>query len=446
MDQYLIRRGGTYYFRRAIPVDLRRAFGGMREITFSLRTKSREEAKRLRIAAAYNTDLLLLKARTLLSSDGSCDLPSVLRSDLDGANTFEKLNENLSLLQSPASLPKEPSRSSALFSGTLFSTSIVDAWAAERKPRDKTVSLHRSLAKDFTAKTGKDTVEEITKKDVLAFKKSLIENGDTPGNIKTKLSRLRTLLSYAEQNEYIEANPAAKVSIQCERKTYKTFKLEELDIIFSQPIFNDGHRPSGGKGEAAYWLPILAALTGARREELGQLRAKDVAELTVVNDFGETYKWWFIRIAEDTGDELVLKNRRSARLVPVSPMLFQLGFLDYLGFLKSRGEKWLFPLLPQAAGQRTEKWGQWFSRFLRVECEITDPLHVFHSFRHTFKDNARDSKIPEGVQRAIMGHAGKGVADEYGEGYSLHQLVQGIKLYRIAGLSIGGRKLEWASN
>jgi integrase len=61
---------------------------------------------------------------------------------------------------------------------------------------------------------------------------------------------------------------------------------------------------------------------------------------------------------------------------------------------------------------------------------------VFHSFRHTFKDYARLAGIPEGVQRQLMGHSGKDVADDYGAGHWDHQLVEGMKLYRVPGLKI----------
>lgn len=50
MCTYLARRGATYYFRRAIPVELRPAFGGRAEFMLSLRSKDRAEAT-LRIPA-----------------------------------------------------------------------------------------------------------------------------------------------------------------------------------------------------------------------------------------------------------------------------------------------------------------------------------------------------------------------------------------------------------
>ena len=46
------------------------------------------------------------------------------------------------------------------------------------------------------------------------------------------------------------------------------FELADLRVIFSTPVFTQGERPKGGKGEAAYWLPLLALFTGARLGEL----------------------------------------------------------------------------------------------------------------------------------------------------------------------------------
>ncbi|WP_375249373.1 DUF6538 domain-containing protein [Sphingomonas sp.] len=44
MCTYLAKRGSTYYFRRAIPVELRPAFGGRAEFMLPLRSKEPAEA------------------------------------------------------------------------------------------------------------------------------------------------------------------------------------------------------------------------------------------------------------------------------------------------------------------------------------------------------------------------------------------------------------------
>lgn len=68
MPTYLTKRGATYYFRRVIPDDLRPAFGGKRELTFSLGTKDRAEASKLCRAAAVQSDKELDAARAMIAS------------------------------------------------------------------------------------------------------------------------------------------------------------------------------------------------------------------------------------------------------------------------------------------------------------------------------------------------------------------------------------------
>ncbi len=58
---YLSKRGAVYYFRRVIPDDLRPILGKL-EIMKSLRTKDREEAKRLIPAELIRTDALFAEA------------------------------------------------------------------------------------------------------------------------------------------------------------------------------------------------------------------------------------------------------------------------------------------------------------------------------------------------------------------------------------------------
>ena len=40
-------------------------------------------------------------------------------------------------------------------------------------------------------------------------------------------------------------------------------------------VFASGARPLGGAGQAAYWLPVIALYSGARRNEIAQLRVGD---------------------------------------------------------------------------------------------------------------------------------------------------------------------------
>lgn len=320
---------------------------------------------------------------------------------------------------------------------------IVEGWAAERTPQRKGVEAHRSVARWLHERVGRKPVDEITRQDVLTFKSKLLEEGQTPANIRQKLSRLRTLLQWAADNGHAPTNVAHGVTIkdtQAAKNKRKPFDLPALNAIFASPVYADGERPKQGRGEAAYWLPLLALFTGARMEELGQLRPNDVVRLTYPDPEEREQASWFLHLVEVEGEDgPKLKNAASERLVPIHPELERLGFLTFAQAARDQNQERLFPLLTRGPfGNFTHKWGQWFGGYLRKVCLVTDKRMVFHSFRHTFTDHVRRPDIPEGIQRQLVGHSSKDVHDDYGAGYNLYWLVEAMKLYKVPGLRIAG--------
>lgn len=505
MCTYLTKRGATYYFRRAIPVELRPALGGKSEFMLSLRTKDRETAKRLVPDKTKETDRLLDAAKAAagaetvapasrssgpsaidlermahesqelaaqdkrraarehkrrewdeILSKSTARLPphyaavkDILREERERAALAEErlLIARAKLAEShlpdappaPADAPQSAPEEVASTEGvTMLDDAIVDLWAAERRVVQKGIDTHRAVARWFYERTGRKPVDQITRKDVLAFKARLVEEGQTPANIKSKLSRLRTLLQWAFANDYAPLNAAQGVEMkdnEAAKNKRKPFDIASLNAIFSSPVYSENARPIQGRGEAAYWLPLLALFTGARLEELGQLRTIDVRLEHYPDQQGDNRSAWFIHIREDEEDGLKLKNAGSERVIPVHPKLERLGFVQFVQAAAEAKQARLFPLLkPNVYGRLTAKWGEWWSIYRRETCGITDKRLVFHSFRHTFKDYARHAGIAEGIQRQIMGHSSGDVADDYGSGYSLHQLVEGMASYKVPGL------------
>jgi integrase len=462
MCTYLVRRGATYYFRRVIPADLRPAFKGKREFMVSLRVTNREAAKALVPDRTNETNRLLDAARVKLGglpvpvndseqsiSSIALDLGMVHESQPD--HEFPDVPDPMAIAQSelreaietPVFLEqlKAEEKRGRRQQGKLLDTDIVDLWAAERKVQSQGVSMYRAAARWLYERTGRKPVDMIARADILAFKDALLAEGHSASNIKNKLARLRTLLKYAKDNGHASINAAEGVVIADKEKAKnkrRSFDLASLNALFGSSLYTDRTIPTDKRagGEAAYWLPLLALFTGARREELGQLRPSDVQQLSYPDAEGNEQSAWFLRLIEDEGEDgTKLKNAASERLVPVHPELERLGFLTYVE--KQKGEPRLFPnLKANKYGRLTDKWGQWFTLYRR-SVGITDKRQVFHSFRHTFTDYARHAAIPEGVTRQLVGHSGEDVHDDYGSGYSLHRLVEGMKLYRIPGLSLG---------
>lgn len=318
----------------------------------------------------------------------------------------------------------------------MLDTTIVDLWSKERRVDPKGIAAHRAAARDFYARVGTKPIRQIVRRDILSYKDALVAEL-TPATTNMRLSRLQTLLQWAENNDHRDGNPAKGVRVQdtdAASRERKPFDLSALNAIFSSPVFAEGARPVQGRGEAAYWIPVLAIFTGARLEEIGQLRPIDVRQETFVDPDGAERTAWFIEVTKAAGK---LKNTASERLIPVHAELERLGFIRFAIAAHEEGRERLFPLLtPGPHGNLTHKWGQWFGAYLRGVCGVTDRRMTFHSFRHAFTDYARRPDIPEGIQRRLVGHGAADVHDDYGGGYFQHWLVESMKLYRVPGLRL----------
>jgi hypothetical protein len=72
------------------------------------------------------------------------------------------------------------------------------------------------------------------------------------------------------------ADPFANMRLPEDKPTREPWQLEELRLLFTSPVFTEGARPTAGRGEAAFWLPLLGLFTGARLGELAPLTVADV--------------------------------------------------------------------------------------------------------------------------------------------------------------------------
>jgi integrase len=223
------------------------------------------------------------------------------------------------------------------------------------------------------------------------------------------------------------ANPFQGIKLVTdERETERRefFDGADLRAIFGTKVYGEGARPKGGGGEAAFWLPLIALLSGARQTELAQLRVGDLRQ-----DL-ETGIWLF-----DIGTEggRSIKTASSRRMVPVHPHLVKVGLLRYRQSTINRvaGSAHGADLWPDVIADREARragpWSKWFNRYLRVAAKVTDPTKVFHSFRHTFIRLCRDAKIEEELRNAITGHTGGGgVGRSYGGGFALRTLAEAM--------------------
>ncbi|PZQ14168.1 MAG: integrase [Ancylobacter novellus] len=201
----------------------------------------------------------------------------------------------------------------------------------------------------------------------------------------------------------------------------QAFDESDLGKIFGTSIYSGGTPPKGGGGAAAYWLPLVSLLSGARLEELAQLRVCDLKRDDAAGS-------WFLDIRTSGGRSI--KTANSRRLVPVHPQLERIGLIRYRACrAKSGSEAPLWPdLKSDVKGKRSAAWSKWFSRWLHGPVGISERTKVFHSFRHTFKRLGRDAGLTEEMHDAVTGHAGGGgVGRVYGRGFGSKALAREVR-------------------
>jgi integrase len=263
------------------------------------------------------------------------------------------------------------------------------------------------LPKALPAKLGRLPLPELLKRDLGKYPR---RNAQT---VNKTLALLSGVLARAERDGYFEALPAWVNPFHvgfdvapAEREPYEPFSVSELQRLFASPVFAKGERPLGGKGEAAYWFPLIALFSGARRTEIAQLKVGDVRE-------GEG-GIWYLDITNEGADQN-LKTASSARSVPIHHELIQLGFLELVAARAKvhPADAPLWPAFSAPIDPKAKAWTKWFGRYLGIHV-VDSPAKTFHSFRHTFKRACREAGLSEEVHNALTGHAGGGVGRRYG--------------------------------
>jgi integrase len=229
------------------------------------------------------------------------------------------------------------------------------------------------------------------------------------------LTCLQGVLNWARKNGVIPdeipwADPVKGMRLKEPRSNRRPWEPEELTVLFGSRVYTQGERPIGGKGEAAYWLPLLALYSGARLNELAPICVKDVKR-------DASSGVHFLTVVEDEEEGRRVKTETSVRAVPVHPELVRIGLMEFVEYVRSSGglSARLFPKLqPGSKGGFGEAFSKWFGRYKRA-LGIDNEKSVFHSFRHGFKDALRAAGVNEDVNDALTGHSGGNtVARGYG--------------------------------
>jgi integrase len=95
------------------------------------------------------------------------------------------------------------------------------------------------------------------------------------------LTCFQAVLNWARENgtipdDIVWADPVSNMRLREVETNRQPWEPDELSALFRSPVFTKGHRPAAGKGEAAFWLPLLALYSGAHLSELAPLAVDDI--------------------------------------------------------------------------------------------------------------------------------------------------------------------------
>src|SRR5262245_41126480 len=200
-------------------------------------------------------------------------------------------------------------------------------WQKERSPSKGVLNEYERAVRLFTELHGDLPIAQIKRTHARTFREAL---QDLPRHRSAELLDA----PLPELAEWGRKHPEAP------KVTAATANKPELNMLFASPVFATGKRPAPGRGEAAFWLPLLGLYPGARRGELAALTVKDTLKMEGV--FAFTF-------LEERAAGKRLKTRTSARTVPVHPQLVRLGWLNYVEAIRRDGGE------PQQCNAQQEK-------------------------------------------------------------------------------------------
>lgn len=233
-----------------------------------------------------------------------------------------------------------------------------------------------------------------------------------PVTVNGYMVMLSSLFKWAVQRDYISRNPAEGLQMKIHRKADEERKLYSHDDL--QLIVDNLERSP--KHPERYWIPLIALHSGMRLDEICQLTVDDIHEIGKVICFD----------VNDIGEKK-LKTPSSHRLIPVHPMLLQLGLMKYVESQQAGKKLQLWTNLERDKfGYWSGSYSKWYTRFNRGYI-TKDPKKCFHSFRHTMADSLKQLDLQETIIAEILGHANENISTgRYGKPFHPDRLLDAI--------------------
>ena len=246
-------------------------------------------------------------------------------------------------------------------------------------------------------------MKDITRERCRAWKASLMNAPPKPGGrkagaatINQRMAKMSQFLKFALAQDWVEKNPMEGLQLNARlvsagRVRKMAFTDEQITrIVTSLQPFQ--HSPKSDKQEY-FWAVMCLMCTGARLSEILELPRADIRKVEGIYCF-----------VIEPGVNRLLKNRESARHVPVHSHLINLGFVEWLAQSKAQEA---FPVI---CAKGKELMSIFFSE--QTLKGFKTPALSLHSLRHTLTQKLARARTFPALQNRLLGHAiGSSVED-----------------------------------
>ena len=308
---------------------------------------------------------------------------------------------------------------------------LLDAYATQVRLSPATEKAWRRQVDAFQAYLGHSDARRVRPEDVIAWKDRLLEeDGPTgrrsPRTVRdTYLAALKAVFGWARENHRVAVDPTQGVRVRVGRSARHRdpgLSDAEAKTILTATLADHRSTLAPEHALARRWVPWLCAYSGARVNEMTQLRAEDVFQ------DGEV---WTVRVTPDAGST----KTGDTRTFPLHSHLIEQGFLDvvrgkagplFYAPTRYRGGKQGNPQYKKV-GERLAKWVR--------EIGVDDPnVAPNHGWRHRFKTEARRHKLDPAAADVIQGHAPRTEGERYGDrAVELKREIEKLPRYELEG-------------
>jgi integrase len=248
---------------------------------------------------------------------------------------------------------------------------------------------------------------EATKHDVRGWRDELLKPAKFPDRQAIQpitirdvhFAALRALFGFLEERE-LAKNPFRGVRVRMPKNARETGDkdlTEDAAVIILRAALAPQSPRMSPEYKAAYrWVPWILAYTGARVNEITQMRKQDVKKVDGVHVFN---------ITPEAGGTKTNK----ARLIPVHPHLIETGFLK---FVEEHAPGPLFYNAARTRGGKNatapyKKVGERIAAWVR-KLGITDTgVKPNHGWRHRLTSILVDMDVADRIVDSILGHKKK---------------------------------------